>query len=74
MHVGCIGLLVALVAALQPYLPLWSSAAIVGLVFAVSGVALFQTGLAALRQLDPVPRETLSTLDPTLFEQRESLR
>jgi|SRR5688572_8880667 hypothetical protein len=74
VHVGCIGLLVALVAALQPYLPLWSSAAIVGLVFAVAGVALFQTGLTALRQLDPVPRETLSTLDPTLFEQRESLR
>jgi hypothetical protein len=74
VHVGCIGLLAALVAALQPFLPLWSSAAIVGLVFAGAGVALLQTGLTALRQLDPVPRETLSTLDPTVFEQREALR
>ena len=74
LHVGCIALLGALVAVLLPFLPLWSSAAIVGLAFAGSGAAVLQTGLTALRRLDPVPRETLSTLNPTVFEQREPLR
>jgi len=74
LHVGCIALLAALVAGLEPFLPLWSSAAIVGVIFAGSGLALLQTGLTALRQIDPLPRTTLSTLKPTVFEQREPLR
>ena len=74
LHVGCIALLAGVLAALEPFLPLWSSAAIVGLVFAVTGAAIFQTGLKALRRLDPLPRHALSTLNPTVFEQREPLR
>lgn len=69
LHVGCIALLAGLVAGLQPFLPLWCSAAIVGVVFAGSGVALVQTGLTALRHLDPLPTTTLSTLKPTVFDQ-----
>src|SRR4029453_17397334 len=56
LHVGCIALLAGLLAALQPYLPLWSSAAILGLVLLASGVTILQTGVRALRQLDPFPR------------------
>ena len=68
LHVGCIALLAGLMAGLEPFLPLWSSAGILGLVFAGSGVALLQTGVTALRQLDPLPRNTLSTLTPKAFE------
>jgi hypothetical protein len=74
LHVGCIALLAALIAGLEPFLPLWSSAGIVGLVFAGSGVALLQSGVTAFRQLDPLPRNTLSTLTPKAFEQRGPLR
>jgi len=30
-------------------------------------------GITALRRLDPLPRNTLTTLTPKAFEQRESL-
>ena len=73
LHVGCIALLAGVLAALEPFLPLWSSAAIVGLVFAGTGAAIIQTGLTALRRLDPLPRHALSTLPP-VFEQKEPLR
>jgi len=74
LHVGCIALLAGLIAGLEPFLPLWSSAGIVGLVFAGVGVALLLTGITALRRLDPLPRDTLTTLTPKAFEQGESLR
>jgi len=45
----------------------------VGLVLVGSGVAIVQTGLTALRQLDPLPRTALSTLSPTVFEQKETV-
>jgi hypothetical protein len=73
LHVGCVALIAGLLAALQPYVPLWSSATIVGLVLVGSGVAILQTGLTALRQLDPLPRTALSTLSPTVFEQKETI-
>jgi len=73
LHIGCIALFAGLLAALQAYLPLWASAAIVGLVLVGSGVAIVQTGLTALRQLDPLPRTALSTLSPTVFEQKETV-
>ena len=74
LHLGCIALLAAVIAALQPYLPLWSSAAIVGLVFAGAGGAILMTGLGALRRLDPLPRHALSTINPTGFERKEAVR
>jgi hypothetical protein len=74
LHVGCIALLAGVLAALEPFLPLWSSAAIVGLVFVGTGAAILYTGLTALRRLDPLPRHALSTLTPTMFEQKEQLR
>src|SRR6185436_2320085 len=74
LHVGCIALLAGVLAALEPFLPLWSSAAIVGLVFAGTGAAIIQTGFSALRRLDPLPRHALSTLNPPVFEQKEPLR
>ena len=71
LHVGCIALLAGLLAALQPYLPLWESAAIAGLVLVGAGIAILLAGLTALRRLDPLPRTALSTLSPTVFEQKE---
>ena len=73
LHVGCIALVAALITGLEPFLPLWQSAGIAGLVFVGSGVALLQAGITALRRLDPLPRNTLTTLTPKAFEQRESL-
>jgi hypothetical protein len=37
-------------------------------------ILALQTGLKSLRNLDPIPRNTLSTLAPTVFDQREPLR
>jgi len=58
---------------LESVLPYSDYAGIVGLVFVGSGVALLQAGITALRRLDPLPRNTLTTLTPKAFEQRESL-
>lgn len=72
--IGCLALVAALILGLEPVLPLWASAGVVGLVFAGLGTACVMAGVSALRHLDPVPRTTLSTLDPTAVEQGGPLR
>ena len=64
LHLSGIAALVSVLAALQPLLPLWAAAAIVAVVLAVVSVLTMQAGLRALRELDPLPKETLSTLRP----------
>lgn len=74
LHLGCLALVGALIAALTPYLSLWASAGIIGVVFAGLGLAMVQAGITALRRIDPIPSNTLSTLQPAGFEQGRSTR
>jgi hypothetical protein len=64
LHLSGIAALVGILAALQPLLPLWAAAGIVALVLALISLVTMQAGLRGLRELDPVPKETLSTLRP----------
>ena len=64
LHLSGIAALVGVLAALQAVLPLWAAAAIVAVVLAIVSVFTMQAGVRALRELDPIPRETLSTLRP----------
>lgn len=73
LHTALLALLAGLIAWLQQSVPIWMSAGIVGLVLAAAGGALLLKGMTALRTLDPVPRDTLSTLTPA-FDRREQRR
>jgi uncharacterized membrane protein YqjE len=64
LHLSGIAALVGVLAALQAVLPLWAAAAIVAVVLAIVSVFTILAGVRALRELDPIPRETLSTLRP----------
>jgi len=43
-------------------IPMWLSALIVGLVVVGIGYMLIQSGLTALKRIDPTPRETIESL------------
>lgn len=64
LHLSGVAALVGILAALQPLLPLWAAAGIVAVVLAVIAGLTMNAGLRAFRQLDPLPEETLSTLQP----------
>lgn len=64
LHLSGIAGLVAVLAALQPLLPLWAAAAIVAVVLAIGSLTMMQVGMRALRELDPLPTDTLNTLRP----------
>jgi hypothetical protein len=60
---GGLALVAAMILALGMLIPLWASALIVGLVVAGIGGALVMKGLTAFKRIDPVPRETIRTLE-----------
>ena len=62
LHLSGIAALVGVLSALQPLLPLWASAGIVAAVLAIISLFTMQVGLRALREIDPIPEETLNTL------------
>lgn len=65
LHLSGIAALVAAMAALSPLLPLWATALVIAVLLAGVGIGTMQVGMRALRHLDPVPKETLSTLRAT---------
>lgn len=64
LHLSGIAALVGILAALQPLLPLWAAAGIVAVTLALISMVTMQAGWRALREIDPLPEETLSTLQP----------
>ena len=64
LHLSGIAALVSVLAGLQMLLPLWAAAAIVAVVLALGSMMMMQVGMRALRELDPLPQDTLSTLRP----------
>jgi hypothetical protein len=62
-YAGLLAILAALIIGLEAMgLNWWQSALIVGVVVAALGAVLVQRGLAALKNTDLAPRETLETL------------
>jgi len=64
LHLSGIAALVGILAALRLVLPLWAAAAIVAVVLAGISALTMHAGMRALRELDPLPTDTLSTLRP----------
>ena len=64
LHLSGIAALVGVLAAMQQLLPLWAAAAIVAVVLAIGSLMIMQVGMRALREIDPLPKDTLSTLRP----------
>jgi hypothetical protein len=62
-HAGMLAVLAAAVLALARIIDLWAAALIVGVVAMVVGYVLVQRGMAMLKRLDPVPRETVRSLE-----------
>ncbi len=69
-YTGLLAIIAAGIIVLGKVIPLWLSAALVGLVIAVVGLFLVLKGVNTLRREDPTPRETVETLK----EDREWLR
>ena len=63
IHAGLIALGLALIIGLTAFMPLWLAALIVGAVVVGSGWMLMAKGLAGLKNLDPVPQQTVQSLE-----------
>lgn len=61
-YAGLLALIAAVIIGLGQLIPMWLSALIVGLVVVGIGYMLIQSGLSALKRIDPTPRETIETL------------
>ena len=59
---GAFGLLAALILGLGTVMPLWLSALLVGAVLSGIGAAVAMGALQQLKHIDPVPRQTVRTL------------
>ena len=53
---------VAVMAALDEFLPLWAAAAIVAAVYGVVAFVLYSKGRRELKTVDPTPHQTIETL------------
>lgn len=73
-HVGLTLVAGAVAVALSAVLPLWLSALLVGGVLVAVGGAMAKAGVAALRQVDPVPRQTVETLKEDARWAKEQVR
>lgn len=61
-YAGLLALIAAVIIGLGQLIPMWLSALIVGLVVVGIGYMLIQSGLTALKRIDPTPRETIESL------------
>ena len=63
IHAGVIALGLALIIGLTVYMPLWCAALLVGVVLAGAGAVIVLKAIAAIKNLDPVPRAAVATLE-----------
>ncbi len=61
-YAGLLAVIAGIILALGEFIPLWASALLVGLVVAAIGYFLVRKGLNALKQVKPVPEQTIQTL------------
>jgi Putative Actinobacterial Holin-X, holin superfamily III len=73
-HVGLTLVAAAIAVALSALLPLWLSALLVGGALLAVGGVMAKGGLAALKHVDPVPRQTVETLKEDARWAKEQVR
>ncbi len=61
-YAGLLAIIAGIILALGEIIPLWASALLVGLVVAAIGYFLVRKGINALKQVKPVPEQTIQTL------------
>jgi hypothetical protein len=73
-YAGVIALLIAAIVGLANFIPLWLSAAIVGLVVIVVGYLLIQSGRSRLSNVSVVPEKTIASIqeDAALVKEKVS--
>lgn len=73
-YAGAIGLLIAVIVGLAAFIPLWASAAIVGLVVIVVGYVLIENGRNQLKNMSAMPEKTIASLqeDAALVKEKVS--
>jgi hypothetical protein len=71
---GTLALLTALIAGLAEAMPVWAAALLVAIVAFAASAALVVRGLAALKNIDPVPQRTVQTLKDNQLWLKEQLR
>jgi hypothetical protein len=70
---GALAVLAGIILALAMVIPLWVSALLVGAVVAAIGGGLVMKGIGSFKRIDPVPRETVRTLEEDKRWAREQL-
>ena len=73
-YAGLLAVLAAVIIGLGQLIPMWLSALLVGLVVIGVGYALIQSGLNALKRIDPAPRETIQTIKEDVDMVKEQTR
>ncbi len=61
-YAGLLAIIAGIILALGEIIPLWASALLVGLVVGAIGYFLVRKGINALKQVKPMPEQTLQTL------------
>jgi hypothetical protein len=70
-HAGLLCLIAGVILGLGTIVPMWISAIVIGLGVTGGGYALLRTGVKALRELDPVPKRTVQTLQQYKAQMKE---
>ncbi|PLS77927.1 MAG: phage holin family protein [Chloroflexi bacterium] len=73
-YAGLLAVLAAVIIGLGQLIPMWLSALLVGLVVIGVGYALIQSGLNALKRIDPTPSETIQTIKEDVDMVKEQTR
>lgn len=61
-YTGVIALVIGIIVALANWMPLWVSALIVGVLLAIVGFVLIQSGRNSLKQMSVMPEKTIESI------------
>ncbi len=61
-HAGVLAILAAVIAGLGSVIPIWAAALLVGSLVSITGYTFIQKGIGSLREVDPLPKQTIQTL------------
>jgi uncharacterized membrane protein YqjE len=61
-YTGVIALVIGIIVALANWMPLWVSALVVGVVLAIIGFVLIQSGRGSLKRMSVVPEKTIESI------------
>ncbi len=73
-YAGLLAVIAAVIIGLGQLIPMWASALLVGLAVIGVGYMLIQSGLSALKRIDPTPRETIQTIKEDVDMVKEQTR